>query len=47
MDAIDVRNESVHAYDADILENTTKFIIDLFYLVAENFYNDFKIRMKE
>ena len=47
MDAFEKRNESSHAYEEAILQATTDFILNVFFVSAESFYNDFKIRMAE
>ncbi|OGU14291.1 MAG: hypothetical protein A2X61_16185 [Ignavibacteria bacterium GWB2_35_12] len=47
MDAIDKRNESAHAYEGEILDATTDFIVNQFYSVSIKMYNDFKAKIEK
>ncbi len=46
MEAIEKRNESSHAYEGEILDSTTDFIVNQFYSVAMKMYNDFKTKIE-
>ena len=47
MDAIEKRNESSHAYEGEILDTTTDFIVNKFYHAAMKMYNDFNAKIEK
>jgi nucleotidyltransferase substrate binding protein (TIGR01987 family) len=45
IEAIDRRNESAHAYEGEILDTTSDFVVNRFYHAAMKMYNDFKAKI--